>query len=172
MLNILFAERMKKTIITIAVLCVSAVVVVAIWPRQPTMDSVMDDFHATEGRAEDMLMDPLILNADLVKDRVIQDIENTEMDKRRYTIGFLGNERISEAIPVLLQVLSDESEKDYFRGDALESIFQIDERQGRQRAGEYSSREDYLGRIAKGLLDGSHKPYVRTKADARIGRHD
>ena len=132
----------------------------------------MKDFHAAEGRAEDMLMDPLILNADLVKDRVIQDIRNPKMDKRRYAIGFLGNERIAEAIPTLLQILSDESEIDYFRGDALESIFQIDQTRGGQLAVKYSSREDYLGLIAKGLLDGSHKPYERTKADARIGRHD
>ena len=132
----------------------------------------MKDFREAGGRAEDMLMDPLILNADLVKDRVIQDILNPKMDKRRYAIGFLGNERIAKAIPVLFQILSDESEKDYFRGDALESIWQIDQTQGRQLAEEYSSREDYLGMIAKGLLDGSHKPYERTKADARIGRHD
>ena len=163
---------MKKTIITITVLLVAAVVGVSIWLTQPTVDSVMKDFHAAEGRAEDMLMDPLILNADMVKDRVIQDIKNPEMDKRRYAIGFLGNERIAKAIPVLLQILSGESEKDYFRGDALESIFQIDETQGRQLAEKYSSRADNLGMIAKGLLDGSHRPYERTKADALIGRHD
>ena len=163
---------MKKTTIAITGLCVVAIVCVAIWPRQATVDNVMDDFHEAEGRAEDMLMDPLILNTDLVKDRVIKDIRNQKMDKRRYAIGFLGNERVVEAIPVLLQILSDESEKDYFRGDALESIFQIDKTQGRQLADEYSTRQDFLGRIAKGLLDGSYKPNVRTKAEARIGHHD
>jgi hypothetical protein len=163
---------MKKTIITITALFVAAVVGVAIWLSHPTVDSVMKDFHSAEDRAEDMLMDPLILNADLVKDRVIQDIKDPKMVKRRYAIGFLGNERIAKAIPALLQILSDESEKDYFRGDSLESIFQIDETQGRQLAEKYSSREDYLGMIAKGLLDGSHRPYERTKADAQIGRHN
>lgn len=71
----------------------------------------MKDFHEAIGRAEDMLMDPLILNANLVKDRVIQDIQNPKMDKRRYAIGFLGNERISKSIPVLFQILNNESEK-------------------------------------------------------------
>ena len=132
----------------------------------------MADFHSADGRAEDMLMDPLILHADLVKHRVIQDIGNPKMDKRRYAIAFLGNERIPEAIPALQSILNTGSEKDYFRGDALESIFRIDETRGKQLASEHSERQDYLGRIARGLLDGSHKPYVRTKADARIGRHD
>jgi hypothetical protein len=132
----------------------------------------MVDFHAAEGRAEDMLMDPLILNADLVKQRVIQDVQNPEMDKRRYAIAFLGNERIPEAIPVLQRILSTDTEKDYFRGDALESIYRIDQTRGKQLAKEYRDKQDYLGRIATGLLDGSHKPFVRSKADARIGRHD
>lgn len=139
---------------------------------QPTVNSVMKDFHKAEGRAEDMLMDPLIINADLVKDRVIQDIQNRNMDKRRYAIVFLGNEGITKAIPVLIQILNDSSEKDYFRGDALESIWQIDKIQGRKIAKTYSSRKDFLGMIANGLLDGSYKPYKRTKADARIGRHN
>lgn len=163
---------MKKIIIVITVLSVAIVVGVAIWPRQTNVDSVMYDFHRAEDRAEDMLMDPLILNAALVKNRVIQDIKNPEMDKRRYAIGCLGNERIVEAIPVLLNILNDESEKDYFRGDALESIFQIGEAHARQLAEKHSSREDYLGMIAKGLLGGSYKPYKRTKVEALIGRHD
>ena len=110
---------MKKTIITITILLVAAVICITMWFPQPTIDSVMKDFHSADGRAEDMLMDPLILNADLAKDRVIQAIKNPKMDKRRYAIGFLGNERIAKAIPVLFQILSDESEKDYFRAIAL-----------------------------------------------------
>ena len=74
----------------------------------------MADFHSADGRAEDMLMDPLILHADLVKQRVIQDIGNPKMDKRRYAIAFLGNERIPEAIPALQSILNTGSEKDYF----------------------------------------------------------
>jgi hypothetical protein len=102
---------MNKIIIGITVLCGAIVIGVAMWPRQATVDNVLEDFHTAQGRAEDMLMDPLILNAELVKNRVIHDIKNPEMDKRRYAIGFLGNARIPEAIPVLVQILSDASEK-------------------------------------------------------------
>ena len=162
---------MKKRIAILIVLCVSALCVWIFLRSRPTVDGVMADFHKAEGRAEDMLMDPLILHADLVKRRVINDIKNPEMDKRRYAIAFLGNENILEAIPVLETILNTESEKDYFRGDALESIFRIDETKGHQLASKHSARQDYLGRIARGLLDGSHKPYMRTKTDALIGRH-
>jgi hypothetical protein len=162
---------MKKRIAILIVFCVSAFCVYAFLRSRPTVDGVMADFHEAEGRAEDMLMDPLILHADLVKSRVINDIKNPEMDKRRYAIAFLGNEKILKAIPVLETILNTESEKDYFRGDALESIFRIDETKGKQLAGNHSAQQDYLGRIARGLLDGSYKPHMRTKADALIGRH-
>ena len=163
---------MKKALIFLAVICGAAAVGISLWPSPATVDSVMDDFHLAEGRGEDMLMDPLILNADLVKDRVIQDIMNPEMDKRIYAISFLGNEGIGEAMPVLLHILNDESEEDPFRNGALESIFLIDKRRGKRLAGKYSSRQDSLGQIARELLDGSYKPYVRTRFDAWIGRHD
>ena len=143
----------------------------AVHNNRPSIEDVMADFHAAEGRAEDMLMDPLILNADLVKMRVIQDVKNPEMDKRRYAIAFLGNEKITEAIPVLEKILYSESEIDYFRSDALESIYQIDEPKGKKLAKKYSERDDHLGYISRGLIDGTHKPFVRSRDDARIGRH-
>ncbi len=162
---------MKRRIIVLIVFCVSLLLVWAFLRSWPTVDHVMADFHKAEGRAEDMLMDPLILHADLVKHRVINDIKNPEMDKRRYAITFLGNEKFFEALSVLESILNTESEKDFFRGDALESIFRIDETKGKQLASIHSASQDYLGRIARGLLDGSHKPYMRTKTDALIGRH-
>ena len=153
-------------------LFIGLVFVFIIWSYRPTVDSVMADFHAAEGRAEDMLMDPLILNADLVKYRVIEEVRNPKMDKRRYAIGFLGNERIAEAMPVLLQILHDKSEKEYFRGDALESIFRIDKSEGRRLAAHYSAEGGYLGELAREILDGSYMPFQRTHEEARVGHHE
>ena len=137
----------------------------------PTAEEVMENFHTASGRCEGMLMDPLILNADRVKARVIRDIADPAMDKRRYAIGFLGNCEIREALPALRTILNDVSEKDYFRGDALQSIFLIDEAEGLQRAGTFSDRDDFLGLIARDLLGGQSAIYRRTYADALSGRH-
>jgi len=128
----------------------------------------MQDFYAAEGRAEDMLMDPLILNADVIAPVVIEQIRNRHMDKRRYAIGFLGNRRIEESLPVLRAILADDTERAFFRADALESIFQIDDREGLDHASQYSGWDDSLGDIAKGLRDGSHRPQQRTYWQALI----
>ena len=117
-------------------------------------------------------MDPLILYADIVKDRVIEEIKNPRMEKRRYAIGFLGIAGFNEALPALREILADDNEEDYFRADALESIFLISKEEGRSLADDHDSREDFLGYVAKGLLDGSHEPFKRTYAQALTGHHE
>ncbi len=136
---------------------------------QPSVESIMNDFHQAEGRSEDTVMDPLILHADRVKLRVIEEIRNPRMDKRRFAIAFLGNEKVREAIPVLETIVNSESEHEYIRGDALESILMIDEARGKELAKTYLNRQDYLGFIARTSLDDSYKRPVRTKIDAWFG---
>ena len=132
----------------------------------------MNDFlHNDSNRAEDMLMDPLILHADLVKDSVIEEVKNPKMPKRRYAISFLGVARLTNALPVLKIILSDTSEVDYFRADALESIYQISPEEGRQLAKRSRGETNSLGSIARRLLDGSHHPFERSLDDAKTGRH-
>ena len=141
------------------------------WPT-PTADQVMADFHKAEWRAEAMLMDPLILNSDLVAPVVIENVKNKGMDKRRYAIGFLGNERITDAVPVLRSIWADESEMDHFRADALSAIFQINKQEGLSLAEAHSHEDDFLGHIARGLLSGDHIPFRRTYAEALVGHKD
>ena len=138
----------------------------------PTEDEVMNDFYQAHNRAEDMLMDPLIIHSNIVKSRIIREIKNQDMDKRRYAISFLGNEGIKEALPALQEILNSENEKDYFRADALESIYRIDNSEGIKKATLYSNNNDYLGRIAMGLLDGTHKPSRRSLKQALTGHHE
>ena len=137
--------------------------------NQPTVDDVMFDFHLANDRAEEMLIDPLILHRDLIKERVIQDVQNPAMDKRRYAIGFLGVAKIHEALPALEQILQNEQELDCFRADALVSVFQIHDEKGKALSRTYFQRNGYLGWIAAGLLDGSHIPFTRTKFEAFFG---
>jgi hypothetical protein len=139
--------------------------------KHSNADDVMKDFYRAKDRAEDMLMDPLIVNSDIVKHRVIEEIENKQMDKRRYAIGYLGNEKIVEALPILNSILDDESEIDYFRADALESIYLIDKESSLSKAEKYSKREDLLGRRAKSIVEGTYEPFIRSYGDAKRGIH-
>jgi len=131
----------------------------------------MKDFFEARDRAEDMLMDPLICHTRLVEARVIREIENPQMDKRRYAIAFLGNERISEALPVLDKIVYDGQEEDYIRGDALESIYLIEPEKGLEIANEFQGRMGTLGRFSKDLLDGTYQEYRRTYWQALMGIH-
>jgi hypothetical protein len=140
--------------------------------NRPTAESVMADFYAADNRAEDMLMDPLILNADIVAPHVIREVRDPDMPRRRYAIAFLGNQRIEAAVPTLESLLGDEAELDYIRADALESLFRINRAEGERRAKELESRQDQLGYIARGLLDGSHVPSQRSRWQAMIGLHE
>lgn len=47
------------------------------------------------------------------------------MERRRYAISFLGDGVYSEALPSLINIFNDNSEKDYFRKDALIAIYKI-----------------------------------------------
>ncbi len=136
---------------------------------KPTAEQVMADFFASEWRAEEMNMDPLILNSDIVAPLVIEYVKNKEMELRRYAIGFLGNEKIMDSLPVLRAILADETEKEYFRADALEAIFKIGRQEGLTLAQLHNKRADLLGYIARGLLSGEHIPFHRTYAEALIG---
>lgn len=140
--------------------------------HRPTPESVMADFYAADHRAEDMLMDPLILNADIVAPSAIREVRQRDMPLRRYAISFLGNQRVEAAAPTLRLILDDETEPDYFRADALESLFRINRAEGDLRAKEFASRQDHLGYIARGMLDGSFVPVQRTRWQAMIGHHE
>ncbi len=132
----------------------------------------MNDFYLNDaGRAEDMLMDPLILHTDLVKDRVIAEVVDRTIPKRLYAIGFLGVAGVTEALPVLRTILADESEEDTFRRVALTSIYQISPEEGLTLAKQYQARSDDLGSAAGEIVDGSARIFTRTYWEAFWGRH-
>ena len=58
-------------------------------------------------------------------------IKDKKMFLRRYAIGALGYLKDEKATPVLRQIFENTKELDYFRGDALESIYIIDQNMGR-----------------------------------------
>lgn len=117
-------------------------------------DDALRDFYDARERAEDQLVDPLILNGRRVVPLVIAEVPNKQMRLRRYAIGFLGNGQYRDALPVLEQVLVDESEIYYFRADALEAIFRISAERARELAPRHVNGEDLLGRAAQEIVAG------------------
>ena len=123
--------------------------------------------------AEDMLMDPLILAGDRVVPLVIREVKNPQMPRRRYAISFLGNGAYREALPVLQHILLNEGEVEYFRGDALLAIFRIDPSSGDRHANKFRNRKDYLGQVAKDIIQRDDFIYYRRSyQNALIGKHE
>jgi hypothetical protein len=114
----------------------------------------LEDFYEAKDRAEDQLMDPLILTGRSVVQLVLKELPNKDMRLRRYAIGFLGNGRYSEALPLLEVILNDESEIDYFRADALRSIFQISQSRAREMAQNFVNGQELLGEVARKIVAG------------------
>lgn len=119
----------------------------------------LEDFYEAKDRVEDQLMDPLILTGRSVVPLVLKELPNKDMRLRRYAIGFLGNGRYSEALPLLDVILNDESEIDYFRGDALRSIFQISQSRARELAPNFVNGQELLGEVAREIVAGKNPIY-------------
>ncbi|HEY3039305.1 MAG TPA: hypothetical protein VGJ66_11240 [Pyrinomonadaceae bacterium] len=118
-------------------------------------------------------MDPLILAGDKVVPLVLKQVKDKNMRRRRYAIGFLGNGSYKQALQSLETILQDATEEDYFRGDALQSIYMIDEFRGRELAKRYTDRQDYLGEIARRVIAGdSQLKKRRTYSEAVVGKHE
>jgi hypothetical protein len=156
------SEMMRNRIIIITGSAVSAIGLVALlglwWAvaegplRNP--EEALEDFYEARDRAEDQLMDPLILNGRRVVPLVMKELSNKDMRLRRYAIGFLGNGRYSEALPMLEAILNDGSEIYYFRADALKAIFQISQARAKELAPNFVNSQEYLGDVAREIVVG------------------
>ena len=135
--------------------------------------AALDDFYAGRDRAEDQLIDPLVLNGRRVVPLVMSAVTDRNMPNRRYAIGFLGSGRYREAVPVLERILADDAEIHYFRADALEALSQIDAPRARQLAAAHRSRADYLGESARAVVAGARGLGVdRSFLQALLHAHD
>lgn len=140
--------------------------------NQSAPEDALKRFYNNDG-PEDTLMDPLILAGDGVVPLVLKEVKNKKMPRRRYAIGFLGNGSYKEALPALETILQDSTEEDYFRGDALQSIYMIDESRGRELAQKYNDHQDYLGAISRRVISGdSELKKRRPYSEAVLGKHE
>jgi hypothetical protein len=119
----------------------------------------LEDFYEAKDRAEDQLMDPLILTGGSVVPPVLKELPNKDMRLRRYAIGFLGNGRYYEALPMPEVILNDESEIYYIRADALEAIFQISQSRAKELAPNFVNGRELLGEVAREIVAGKNRIY-------------
>ncbi len=139
--------------------------------NQLSPEDALKRFYTSNG-AEDTLMDPLIIAGDKVVPLVLNEVESKTMPRRRYAIAFLGNGSYKEALPLLTSILEDSTEEDYFRADALISIYMIDQSAGQEFAQKHKHEENNLGDVSRRLLSGDTEIIKRRSyADAMSGKH-
>lgn len=112
----------------------------------------IEEFLTIE-EAESFMVLPLCKAGEKVIPLLLEKIKDKNMERRRYAIGFLGVYDNRKSIPLLQTILKDEAEKEYFRGDALESLHLLDENLGKDFAIVNERREDFLGKISREILE-------------------
>ncbi|MCP4598965.1 MAG: hypothetical protein GY847_00215 [Proteobacteria bacterium] len=137
-------------------------------PNSP--ESVLEKFYEYEG-AEDQLMDPLILGGDEVVPLVIEKVKDQSMPGRRYAIGFLGNQRIKEALSVLENIAEDPQEVFYIRFDAVEAAYAIDKVVGAKLAEKvFAEREEWKDKDPGAYQASSLEKMTKHEYEAPIER--
>jgi hypothetical protein len=162
---------------TVAIIvCSVAVAVCLVWARAEgplrSLEAAFQDFTKAKDRAEDQLTDPLVLAGPRVRPLAHAAVKDRSFPLRRYAIGYLGCAKYAAATTTFQAILNDESEKDYFRADALEALWSIDHANGLRLANEYSARADSLGHVARGLLVGTWPQSCRSWRDAFLHTHE
>jgi hypothetical protein len=95
-------------------------------PGGAKLRRVWNDFYK-DAVFEPEIDDPLVQAGKAAVPAICEAVENRDMKYRRYAIGALGHIRDRRALPTLERILNSQGEIDYFRGDALRSIYQIDQ---------------------------------------------
>lgn len=133
-------------------------------------EKALEEFYQYKGK-EETVMDPLILSGGNVVPLVLEKVKNKQMPKRRYAIGFLGNGNYVESLPILKELVSNDSEEALIRGDSLLAIYQIDQSIGREMAIKFKDDSSFLGKIAKDIIAGNAAIAKRSYLEALLDDH-
>jgi hypothetical protein len=146
-----------RTYITAAVVLLALVATPLVWadgtkykPGGPQFSRVWHAFYTDEPH-ESELPAPLVAAGPKMTAAICDAVVHKDMMYRRYAIAALGIVHDRRAIPTLETIMRDESELDYFRGDALQSLFRIDRGLGRRHAKQYAGAPDYLQMVARAI---------------------
>ena len=83
---------------------------------------------------------------------IIEAIGHKDMKRRRYAISALGHLKDRSALDALTTIVKDESEEDYFRGDAVAAIYQIDQDLGTLLAKQYEGKGDNFKMMTDAII--------------------
>ncbi len=118
-------------------------------PGGEKWENVWNEFYA--GFHEPELDDPLIEAGSTMTLVICEAVQNRDMKMRRYAIlalGYIGDRR---ALPTLEEIVRSRDEIFYFRGDALQSIYQIDKALAKKYANEYGNDHEYLTELRNSI---------------------
>ena len=103
------------------------------------------------GDHEEELALPLIKAGPAMAPAIIEAISHKDMRLRRYAISALAYLKDRKAVEPLTKIVKDKSEEDYFRGDALHSIYILNRKLGEQLAKDFAGQGDNLKMIADAI---------------------
>ena len=127
---------------------------VAYRPGGSAFASAWHEFYEL-GDHEPELDDPLIRRGPPMVSAICTAVAHTDMKYRRYALSALGYIRDPTALPCLEKILRDPAELGYFRGDALQAIYLIDQPLGERYAAEYGGQDSYLRMMADLISQGA-----------------
>jgi hypothetical protein len=104
--------------------------------------STWKTFYA--GDYEPELPVPLMKAGPTMVPVILEAIGHPDMKMRRYAISALGHLKDESAIAPLKAIVADEGEEDWFRGDALVAIYQLNQDEGTTLAEKYKGQGDVL----------------------------
>lgn len=128
--------------------------VLFVFSQPPSPQRVMRSFYDSAQRAEDEMMDPLILAGEQVIPLVMSEIQNKGMKHRLYALLFIGNSQYAEGVPVLMRIVNDPEEEGAFRAAALDAIAMIDTARGSSLSMSFRESDGPLGMAARRILAG------------------
>ena len=109
-------------------------------------------FYRPETPHEEELSVPLITAGPAMAPAVIEAVRHKDMKYRRYAITALGHTGGVGAIPVLEQIVRDNTEEEYFRGDALHALYLLQPTRAKQFAAQHAKAGESLGMMAEAIL--------------------
>ncbi len=118
-------------------------------------EKALQDFYNYNG-FHDKMTEPLYKGGEKVIPLVIEKVKDKNMPHRLNAIGFLGKPKNYEALPVLIEILKDESENNYLRKEALWAVYQIEVKIALDFAYKYQNREDDLGKYSNCITSAKH----------------
>jgi hypothetical protein len=113
--------------------------------------------------------DPLIAAGRPMVPAICEAIAHPDMKYRRYAIGALGYIGDRKAVPTLVGVLENASEKAYFRSDALLAIYRIDHKLGTRYARQYRHADAPVAGTAEAILRGDRSLLEPTAEEGPFG---